>query len=613
MSLSQAESFFEDNFPSSTLSNQKQQKKMGQYPSTQQPHYSLAVFQNQPDVLTPIDLTISGQFPSYLDEGVLYRTGPGSFSVPFDNAEGELAVNHWFDGYTQNHRFAFSRRRSPYHDGGMGPVSVKYNSRHSTDARKELIARLGYEPTSGFAQTRPPRKIFGPQGPPPAIAYLLQNTTILQDPDVSPPPPALLAAAQQLGQIQPPPANPALPGNPEEYNVGVTIQPNWPGGSANDSDFALVTRTDANKLQRFDPVTLELLESFTWARFDSRLKGQVTASHSQVDPKTGEEFNFNLNLGANTTYDIFKISEDGKKVTILAKIGGAPSCYLHSLFLTEKYVILGVWQAVYKYGGLGMALQGNIVDSLEKRWNPNLPALFYVIDRTGKKGLVKTFKAPAHYCFHTIGAWDDESTGDVVLNFCKLDDNSVIWKFSLDNLRSLPQNFMPQTAYYAQARLPGVANTTTIPGPPADVIFTAEGSKFDNIELPQINPAHHLKPFRYVFGIHTTNPYELPFHGLIRYDTLTKQSLVWAPEKVIAGEPLFVRDPSCGPNASPDTELNGVLLSMVYDAKVNASALVAIDPRTMRQVARASMPRGVIADMGFHGAFANEFYQPSQK
>ena len=612
MSVSLADSSFLKSYTPSNLPDQnQQQQKMGQYPSTQQPHYSLAVFQNQPDVLTPIDLTITGTFPSYLDEGLLYRTGPGSFSVPFDNAEGELVVNHWFDGFTQNHRFEFSCRRSPYKDGGKGPIGVKYNSRHSTDAHKARIARLGYEPSTGFAQTHPPRKIFGPN-PPPAVEYVLQNTTILQDPDVSPPPSALLAAAQQLAQNRPPPADPALPTNPEEYNVGVTIQPKWPGGDASDSDFALVTRTDSNKLQRLDPVTLEPLESFTWARFDSRLNGQVTASHSQIDPETGEEFNFNLELGANATYKVFKISDKGNKVTMLAEIAGAPPCYLHSLFLTKKYVILGVWQAVYKYGGLGVALQGNIVDSLEKRWNPDLPSLFYVVDRSGKNGLVKTFKAPAHYCFHTIGAWDDESTGDVVLNYCKLDDHNVIWKFSLDNLRSLPQDFTHEAAYFAQARLPVVSNTSATSGPPTDLVFTAEGSKLNNIELPQINPGHHLKPFRYVYGIHSTNLTEMPFHGLIRYDTVTNRSLVWAPQNIIAGEPLFVRDPSSGPEASPETELNGVLLSMVYDANVNASALVAIDPNTMTQVARASMPYGVIADMGFHGAFANEFYQSLQ-
>lgn len=525
-----------------------------------------------------------------MDTGVLYRTGPGSFSTPLKEGSTDpseqLHIGHWFDGFTQNHRFTFER------DETTSEFTIKYNSRHSTDGKKAKIAKLGYEVAGGFSQTNPPRNVWGSEGKP---KFNVPPSAV--DPKTGIQVEKLMA----IGALQQRPQQPRT----QDANVGVTIEPRWPG--KNSAPF-LVTRTDANILQSLDPETLEPLETFDWSKFDHNLTGQVSASHSQVDAATEEEFNFILSLGPAPRYKVFKAKGTvNPKITILAEITDAPPCHLHSFFLSKMYVILGVWQAVYKHGGIEVALNGNVASGIDKEWNPSLPAIFYVIDREGKKGVIKRFHAPAHYCFHTICAYEEGD--DIVLSYCKLDGNAPIWKFQLKYLRSLPRSFTDCTTYYARARLPNVS----VPGPPGQLIFEHMGCGKHNMELPQINPGHYMSPYRYVFGIHSQDLNSFPFHGLIRYDTNKdtpedERALVWAPEHIFAGEPLFLRDPSLPPSPDSKTELQGLILTMVFDATAQASGLVALNPATMKEVARAMMPRGTIASMGFHGSFTrNEF------
>jgi len=78
------------------------------------------------------------------------------------------------------------------------------------------------------------------------------------------------------------------------------------------------------------------------------------------------------------------------KVDILAEIDDAPPAYLHSFAMTEKYVILCVWQAIYEHYGASILVNRNLASSL-KKWDARQDALFYVVDRQ-KGGVVGKFK-----------------------------------------------------------------------------------------------------------------------------------------------------------------------------------------------------------------------------
>ena len=83
----------------------------------------------------------------------------------------------------------------------------------------------------------------------------------------------------------------------------------------------------------------------------------------------GQLYNYILNT-TSSEYKVFQIDASGKG-EILATITDAPSAYIHSMFSTENYVILIIWQA-----DLGKnKTVTNVVDNI-KDWNPNRDSLF---------------------------------------------------------------------------------------------------------------------------------------------------------------------------------------------------------------------------------------------
>jgi len=154
---------------------------------------------------------------------------------------------------------------------------------------------------------------------------------------------------------------------PDEANASVTLTPNMPGFASHhsipsastlpsSSPRYIVAKSDDSVLQILDPETLKPLHATSYAELDPRLDGPISAAHSCRDKVTGEFFNFSLKLGGRPLYKVFRVkpkamdASDGKdfEVDILAEINDAPAAYIHSTSMTDKYVILCVWQADYK-------------------------------------------------------------------------------------------------------------------------------------------------------------------------------------------------------------------------------------------------------------------------
>jgi len=79
------------------------------------------------------------QLPEWLS-GVLYRTGPGTYSIPTtESGKKSFEIRHWFDGLSLHHRFEIK-------DG-----QVTYRSKHGATAAEEYIRRTGnYPPGAHF-------------------------------------------------------------------------------------------------------------------------------------------------------------------------------------------------------------------------------------------------------------------------------------------------------------------------------------------------------------------------------------------------------------------------------------------------------------------------------
>ena len=165
-------------------------------------------------------------------------------------------------------------------------------------------------------------------------------------------------------------------------------------------------KTDNSSLQRIDPTTLEPLDVVRQAKLHPDLKGPFTGAHSRTDPITGDWYNYNLEVGRQATYRVFCVCAKTGKTTILATLTGGPvrAAYLHSMLLTERFVILCIFDAYFAKGGAKVLWTRNMLDAME--FAPDRKNLWLVVDRRHGQGLVGMYESDPFFAFHPVNAWD---------------------------------------------------------------------------------------------------------------------------------------------------------------------------------------------------------------
>ncbi|KAF2828121.1 hypothetical protein CC86DRAFT_393274 [Ophiobolus disseminans] len=513
----------------------------------------------------PVDLTVKGTIPYYA-AGVLYRTGPLGYKAKTD--DGNIwAAKHWFDGFSSVHRFQID---FPNNDG---PVKVQYRSRRTVDEYLDIVRTSGKLDGITFASKRDPCESF---------------------------------FKKVMGMFQ---------ASRTTKNIGVTLSLNMPGGgSVKDPEKPAINghtngidtlhaRTDSPHFKKIDPVTLEPQGMAAQQSLHPELVGEFSAAHAKSDPKTGDIYNFNHKLGRTGMYRVFCTSASTGKTEILATFSGT-SAYIHSLFLTENYVILCVWNSHVTYGGLSILYHKNILDAIGP-FDPTSKANWYVIDRKHGKGVVATYESDPFFCFHTINAWEEPSPSDanktdIITELSMFENTDVIHRFYYDNLVSSIAN--PEYAgnkrlsclpMQAQFRLASIEAAAKSKSPmPAELLFQAD--KMISMELPTINPRYLTQRHRFSYGC--ADRLKSSFmDGVVKFDNVTQKSIFWEVEGHTPGEAIFVADPE------GTAEDDGVLLTVVLDGYVERSYLLVLSAKDLSEVGRAEMDGPM--SFGFHGAY----------
>ncbi|RAL02827.1 uncharacterized protein BO80DRAFT_351043 [Aspergillus ibericus CBS 121593] len=425
----------------------------------------------------PIELPVIGSIPSHL-AGTLYRTGPGTYKVPGSTYQ----LSHWFDGFSQLHRFQIVAQPT-------GSCKVFYNSRRQVDALIEEARRTGTMKGITFGQKRDPcESIF-----------------------------------QKVKGFFRPGFDTA---SPELVNAGVTVHANTPGAPylrssdarADSAQFQTLTSlTDANVLKHIDPETLEPLGVTRQDGLHPDLKGPVSCAHAEIDPESGDLYNYNLDFSRYATYRIFRTSATKGKTDILATITGAAAkpAYLHSFFLSPEYVVLCIWPSVFAAGGIKILWERNLADAIS--FDSNLQTRWYVIDRKNGRGVVATYVSPSFFNFHTINAWqktNDDNTVDIMCDIIQYPTDEVIRRTYYEAMVSTGRDVekfygseasRPALLRYRLAGVPNAGGPKTSRRKPdsnpskAEVLLRIE-TPFVG-ELPTINPKFATRKIRYVYNV----------------------------------------------------------------------------------------------------------------
>ena len=514
-----------------------------------------------------MELAVTGHIPAYA-AGTLYRTGPGGYKL--DTEKGTtVACSHWFDGFSKVHRFQIVPSTP------KGPIKVLYNSRTTVDGLVEEIRRTGSLARFTFGQKRDLcQSLFGK---------------------------VMSAFQSPLDKYS---------------NIGVTVSADLPGFSQSDPPTSETTnghasgprtlwaKTDAAVVKQLDPATLESIRVVQQDKLHPELRGALSAAHAKSDPKTGDVFNYNLDLGRKATYRIFRVSASTGKTDVLARITEAEGAYLHSLFLTESYVVLCVWSGQYAYGGIKILWDSNILDAIAP-FDQSKPAKWYVVDRQGQ-GVVATYESEPFFAFHAINAWEEASPSqsevggiDIVADLAEYENLDILKRFYYDNLLSTSpaaQAFAgsrgdctrPRIARWRLTAVEGHENFTVVRQARRDWIAPQASSG----ELPVINSRYATQQHRYMYAV-TDRGKATFFDGIVKLDTKNQEPLFWNRHGHSPSEPIFIPDPN------GHDEDDGVLLSVVLDGFGGKSYLLCLDAKNMTELGQAGVD-GVVA-FSFHG------------
>jgi beta,beta-carotene 9',10'-dioxygenase len=338
---------------------------------------------------------------------------------------------------------------------------------------------------------------------------------------------------------------------------------------------------------QFDPHTLKAAGVRPF-----KTPGQLTTAHPHLDRASGGMLNYAAKLGARSSYRFFALDPSGggapaQAPRVIASLPVKEPAYMHSFGLTERWLVLVEFPLVVN--PLALALSGRpYIENY--RWKPELGTRFTLVDRaTGKA--TGGFRGDPCFAFHHVNAYEDGD--EVVVDLCAYADAGVIEDLYLDRLR-------------AGKPIPPAA-LTRFRLRPGDRSVSRRLLADSDIELPRINYARcNERPYRYVWGVGAGPGGWL--ERIVKIDTHDRSTLTWSQAGCYPGEPVFVARPASSPEgdahdaSSPEGEDDGVLLSVVLDARAATSFLLVLDAGDLRELARAAVPHHI--PFGFHGQFA---------
>ena len=519
---------------------------------------------------------VTGSIPTWA-AGTLYRTGPGGYELE-NTPKGTFKTTHWFDGFAHTHKFDIIFDPN-------GPVRVLYSSRHQAEDYVGAIRKTGRLPSLSFGQRQDP-----------CIGIYGKFMSVFKREERKP--------------------------APSSANVCVTVQADLPGFVPNTGQNssghrtggkALFLATDASRLQEISPETLEPIGLANQQLLHPSLKGPLSSAHAQRDPKTGDLFNFNLDMGFYATYRIFRTSSTTGKTDILATISTSDlkPAYIHSFFLSPSFVILCVPSSHLGYMGISVPWNGNIVDAIEPFDRSKL-CKWFIVDRRRGRGVVATLETPAGFFFHSINSFEDhnKSTGDkdVFCDLVEYPSTDIIRAFEMDvllNRKNKEESYLNDEQRVGNCLPRIVRRRFRVPADQTGKRSEMDSERVLEIkaphagELPTINPNYATKKYRYVYSL-ANRGYSTLHDIIVKTDLVTRQTLCWqGPKSHTPGEAIFVPRPKQSGDRDDDDEDDGVLLSVILDGLNKTSYLVCIDAKTMQELGRAVCDWAI--GHGFHG------------
>jgi beta,beta-carotene 9',10'-dioxygenase len=337
----------------------------------------------------------------------------------------------------------------------------------------------------------------------------------------------------------------------------------------------VVAYTETRMPIRFDLDTLNTLGRYG---YDERIKGPVSIAHPHLDHARGRHYTYVLEFGRRSKYHVFGIDQATGREAVVATLPVERPAYMHSFGMSERYLVFTEFPLVVNPLRLKFSGKPFIRNY---QWEPDRGVKFHVVDKeTGR--VTRTARSRAVFAFHHVNAFEEGD--EVAVDIVTFPDSGIIDQLYLERLRSAKP--VTATGKLTRFRIGSRVDTSD------------ERLSEAPIELPRINYRRSAgRRYRYVYA--AGNEVQGDFiDNLVKLDLEQNANSSWYEEGCYPGEPVFVAKPEAA------DEDDGVILSVVLDAKKAASFLLILDASSFWELARAEVSHHI--PLGFHGNYFAE-------
>ena len=306
------------------------------------------------------------------------------------------------------------------------------------------------------------------------------------------------------------------------------------------------------------------------------IRGTLSAHPHRV-PARKAQYNFGVRYGRATKLDLFEFPDAGPARRLTSVRLPDWTAFLHDFAVTERHAVFFVPPARLRPLPMLLGLQTPLQSM---RWLEDEPVQVLVIPLDDPERHVR-FEVDSFYQYHVINAYEDGDTVVVELPWHE--------RLPLQSLRlGTPGAAPPDTPDLDVRRVRidvGRRRMTT------EVLTPQE------LELAVVSPRVLAQRHRYAYMLGEDDA-RIP-GKLVKLDVQTGTT-----ETLEVGERCFCSEASFVPRRDGSDEDDGYLLSMVYDADTDRSALWVLDARDIRAKPLARVHFGQHLPFALHGLFA---------
>ncbi|KAK4442232.1 putative lignostilbene dioxygenase [Podospora aff. communis PSN243] len=318
-----------------------------------------------------------------------------------------------------------------------------------------------------------------------------------------------------------------------------------------------------------DPDTLETIGLYD---FDGQLPSLTFTAHPKFDPKTGEMLCFGYEAKGDGTPDVcyYRISAEGKLLETVWLVAPVVAM-IHDFAVTENWVVFPIIPQVCDLDRLKAGGE-------HWQWSPETPFYIGVLPRRGGSAAdVKWFRHPNSFPGHVANAYEDPSTGNLVVDLGLSASNVFFWW--PDAQGNAPR---PETIHSQLTRFTINPKSEDLEVTP-DMVTALETT---NSEFYRIDDRFAFQQHRHVF-FDAMDPalgtdfgaiapklgggYPL-YNSLAHFDAQTGKTEVYFPGRThMVQEPVFI------PKKGSEVEGDGYLLALVNNYDTMGSELHLLD------------------------------------